>query len=113
MYQNVSGGARRVLAIGVAVTDDPSSPTAALAPDGTLILMEGDQGRADEARRFLSVSGLSGRATVIGGDPRRMLYKLAGPFDLIVCDATYLSARDSLERLLAPHGVLRTHDGKR
>jgi len=47
MYQNVSGGARRVLAIGVAVNDAPSSPTAALAPDGTLILMEGDQARAD------------------------------------------------------------------
>ncbi len=68
--------------------------------------------RAEAARRFVSSTGLAARATVIGGDPRRMLYKLAGPFDVIFCDATYLSARDSLEKLLAPNGVLITNDGE-
>ena len=58
-----------------------------LAPDGMLILMEGDPVRADQARRCFSASALAGRATVIAGDPRRMLYKLAGPFDLAFIDA--------------------------
>ena len=111
MYQNVAGGARRVLAVGVPV-DASTFPASALAPDGMLILMEGDPARADHARRFFSTSALAGRATVIGGDPRRMLYKLAGPFDLIVCDASYLSARETLEHLLAPNGILVTNDGK-
>jgi predicted O-methyltransferase YrrM len=106
------GGAKRVLAIGIAVDDASMSPTAALAPDGTLILMEGDAARAEQAKQRLSTSGLSARATVIGGDPRRMLYKLAGPFDAIFCDAAYLSARETLEKLLAPGGVLITNDGR-
>jgi predicted O-methyltransferase YrrM len=111
MNENVAGGPRRVLAIGVPV-DASTFPVSALAPDGQLILMESDPARADEARRFFSTSTFAGRTTVIGGDPRRMLYKLAGPFDLIVCDAAYLSARETLERLLAPNGILVTNDVK-
>ena len=48
-------------------------------------------------------------ATVIGGDPRRMLYKLAGPFDVIFCNPAYLSLRPMLEKLLATDGVLITN----
>jgi predicted O-methyltransferase YrrM len=110
MDRNVRGRARRVLAVGVPIDDTPTSPTSALAPEGTLILMEGDPVRAEEARRFLSSSGLAARATIIGGDPRRMLYKLSGPFDVIVCNGVYLSSsRDTLEKLLAPDGVLMTN----
>ena len=110
MYENVRGLARRVLAVGVVLDDTPMSPTAALAPDGMLILMEGNRLRAEAARRFVSGNGLVTRTTVIGGDPRRLLYKLAGPFDVIFCDATYISSRDTLEKLLAPEGVLITND---
>jgi predicted O-methyltransferase YrrM len=74
--------------------------------------MESDPVRAERARQLFSKSGMSGKATVIGGDPRRMIYKLAGPFDAIFCDAAYLSARDTLEKLLAPDGVLIANDGK-
>ena len=81
-----------------------------LAPDGLLIVMESDTARAMEIRRNLSRRGLDHRATVIGGDPRRMLYKLAGPFDVIVCSAAYLSTRPALEKLLAPDGVIITND---
>ncbi len=112
MHEDVRGAARRVLAIAVPLDAPLGSasigPAAALAPDGILIVMEGDVSRADEARRVLSAHGLSARASVIGGDPRRMLYKLAGPFDVIFCGAAYLSSRDLLERLLAPNGVLIT-----
>jgi predicted O-methyltransferase YrrM len=112
MHENVRGTARRVLAVGVGIDQTTTSPTSALAPDGTLILMEGDPARAEEARRFLSNAGLASRVAVIGGDPRRMLYKLSGPFDLIFCHDSYLSSRDTLEKLLAPGGVLITNGCK-
>lgn len=107
MDESVHGRARRVLVVGAqgAEADFP----ALLAPEGLLIVMESDVGRAAEIRRSLSRDGLGERATVIGGDPRRMLYKLAGPFDLIVCGPAYLSARPTLEKLLAPDGVLITN----
>lgn len=79
-----------------------------LAPDGLLIVMEGDTARAADIRRNLSHGDLANRTTVIGGDPRRMLYKLAGPFDLIVCSPAYVSTRPVLEKLLAPDGVIIT-----
>ena len=103
--ENVRQSARKVLAVGMRI-DAASSPVQALALDGTLIVMEADPTRADEARRYFSGAGLGTRATVIAGDPRRMLYKLAGPFDVIFYDAAYVSSRESLERLLAPDGVM-------
>ena len=51
----------------------------------------------------------SAKRTVIGGDPRRMLYKLAGPFDVIFCNPAYVSLRPILEKLLATDGVLITN----
>lgn len=111
MYENVRGTAKRVLAIGVPLDvpydGTPLSPADALAPDGMLIVMESDQERADQAKRLLSAAGLAARAIVMAGDPRRMLYKLAGPFDVIFCDAAYLSA--TIERLVSPSGVLITN----
>jgi len=38
-----------------------------------------------------------------------MLYKLAGPFDVIFCNPAYLSLRPMLEKLLATDGVLITN----
>ena len=107
----VHQSARKVLAVGMRI-DEASSPVKALALDGTLIVMEADPMRADEARRYISNAGLGTRATVIGGDPRRMLYKLAGPFDVIFYDAAYVSSRESLERLLAPDGVMISSEDK-
>jgi len=95
-----------VLVVGAPDENPHISPDTALAPDGMLIVMESDTGRAAEMRRRFSAEGLGERATVIGGDPRRMLYKLAGPFDVIFCSAPYASSRPVLERLLAPDGVL-------
>ena len=111
MDENVRG-AKRVLMIGIAIDDASMPPAAALAPDGMLIVMEADPVRAQQARQLLDRSGLSGKATVIGGDPRRMIYKLAGPFDAIFCDVAYISARETLEKLLAPDGVLIANDGQ-
>jgi predicted O-methyltransferase YrrM len=109
MYENVRGTAKRVLVVGAPPDDSAISPNDALAPDGTLIVMEADAGRAAELRVRLSSEGLRDRATVIGGDPARMLYKLGGPFDVIFCGSAHLSARPLLEKLLAPDGVLITN----
>ena len=38
-----------------------------------------------------------------------MLYKIAGPFDVIFCGEAYLPLRPMLEQLLAPDGVLITN----
>jgi predicted O-methyltransferase YrrM len=98
--------AKRVLAIGTAVSEMPIEKV--LAVDGTLILIEPDEARAEAARRHLSAIGLETRAAVIRGDPRRTVYKLAGPFDLIFCEPAYISVRGSIEKLLAPDGDLIT-----
>lgn len=108
MNKNVRACARRVLVIGA--TSAALSPEDALAPDGMLILMERDPERAERARQRFSSSGLAQRATVIVGEPRRMLYKLAGPFDVIFCDDQDPTMRDKLATLLAPEGVLITDD---
>ena len=106
MYENVRGRAKRVLVVGLPPNDIGISPTAVLAPDGMLIVMEADAARAAEIRSRLASDGLGSRATVIGGDPARMLYKLAGPFDVIFCGDAHVSVRPMLEKLLAPDGVL-------
>lgn len=111
MYEGVQGRAKRVLVVGASASTDEGgwAPADMLAPDGLLIVMESDAARAMEIRRDLLRDGLGERATVIGGDPRRMLYKLAGPFDVIICGPAYLSVRPVLEKLLAANGVLITN----
>jgi predicted O-methyltransferase YrrM len=70
MYESVQGRAKRVLVVGASAAEAGLSPAAMLAPDGLLIFMESDAGRAMEIRRNLSRDGLGERATVIGGDPQ-------------------------------------------
>jgi predicted O-methyltransferase YrrM len=108
MHENVRGGARRVLVIGSVDDAPPFSPEGALASDGMLILMEEDTERAANMRDRLSRAGVANH-TVIGGDPRRMLYKLAGPFDVIFYNRTYAPLRPLFEKLLAADGVLITN----
>ena len=106
MNQIVRGAARRVLAIGTPDADGASTIEESLAPDGTVIIMEKDPARAYEARQRFLAAGFGTRATVIAGDPRRMLYKLAGPFDVIFCTACDAATLDKARGLLARTGVL-------
>ncbi len=80
-----------------------------MAPDGVLIVIESDPARATELRRTYLSDALGSRCTVIGGDPRRILYKIAGPFDVIFCSSQHLAVRPMLQQLLAPDGVLITN----
>jgi predicted O-methyltransferase YrrM len=109
MYESVRGRARRVLVVGSAADDAEIAPHTMLAPDGMMIVMEADAARAAELRRRLSRDAAGERTTIIGGEPRRMLYKLAGPFDVIVCDSAHLALRPMLDKLLARDGILITH----
>jgi predicted O-methyltransferase YrrM len=104
MHKTVRGDAKRVLAVGAPADDAPLSPEAVLAREGMLIIMEEDAGRAAELRLRAAKDGVS-HHTVISGDPRRVIYKLAGPFDVIFCTRAYVSLRPQLEKLLARDGV--------
>ena len=97
-----------MLVVGTIADNPQISPDTVLAPDGILIIMEEDAARAAVMRSRLS-SDRSAKRTVIGGDPRRMLHKLAGPFDVIFCNQAYSSLRPMLEKLLATDGVLITN----
>jgi aspartyl-tRNA(Asn)/glutamyl-tRNA(Gln) amidotransferase subunit A len=101
------GDASRVLVVS-AVLSSVLPLARALPPDGLLIVMDADPDRGAAARRSIADAGLTDRATVIIGDPARMLYKIAGPFDLIVWNADPANEqwRPALLKLLSPHGRL-------
>jgi predicted O-methyltransferase YrrM len=109
MDESVRGRAKRVLVVGASSGEPGAAPHAAMAPDGLLIVIESDPARAAELRRTYLSDGLGSRCTVIGGDPRRILYKIAGPFDVIFCASQHLAVRPMLQQLLAPDGVLITN----
>ena len=106
MNNLVLEGATRVLMISI---DDSSalSIAPALPAAGMLIVMDADPERGAAIRRSFADAGVTDRASVIIGDPARMLYKIAGPFDVIVCDLTGSTSeplRAALTKLLAPVG---------
>jgi predicted O-methyltransferase YrrM len=102
----VPGSATKVLALGMPDAAALQMLEAALAPEGMLIVMERDPQIGDRARRRFRSSSLDRRASVVIGDPRRMLYKLAGPFDVIFVSGSERSLREHATALLSTHGVL-------
>jgi predicted O-methyltransferase YrrM len=109
MDERVRGSAKRVLVVGASGGEHGAAPYAEMAQDGVLIVIESDAARAAELRQTYMSDALGSRCTVIGGDPRRILYKLAGPFDVIFCASQHLAMRPILQQLLAPDGVLITN----
>jgi predicted O-methyltransferase YrrM len=109
MDESVRGRAKRVLVVGASSDKQDFAPYAAMAPDGLLIVIESDPARAAELRGAYLADAPGSRCTVIGGDPRRILYKLAGPFDVIFCTTQHLGVRPMLQQLLSPDGVLITN----
>ncbi len=103
--------ARRILEIGTAIGYSGIWLAGALPGDGTLITMEMDEPRAQQARGHFARAGLSDRVSVIVGDALRMLAKVSGPFDLIFQDGDkklYGPMLDRLVDLLRPGGLLVT-----
>ena len=107
----VATGTRRVLEIGTANGYSALWLARSLPPDGQILTLEIDPERAAVARRNFKESGLGDRVDVIVGDAARMVYKVAGPFDLIFNDGDkrqYGPLLDRLVSLLRPGGVLVT-----
>jgi len=103
--------ARRILEIGTATGYSAACMALAQAPDGSLITMEIDAGRAAAARQNLARAGVEARVHVVVGDAGRFLHKVAGPFDLIFQDGSKQLYEPLLDRLvghLRPGGVLVT-----
>jgi predicted O-methyltransferase YrrM len=103
--------ARRILEIGTGVGYSGIWLADALPPDGMLLTIEMDPERARIARQNFERAGLADRVSVIVGDARRMVAKVAGPFDLIFQDADkplYPAMLDRLVELLRPGGMLVT-----
>ncbi|MEO7132987.1 MAG: O-methyltransferase [Vicinamibacterales bacterium] len=101
--------ARRVLEIGTAIGYSTLWMATALPPDGALITMEYDAGRAARAREHFAAAGYGDRISVIVGDATRFLHKVTGPFDLIFQDSDkqlYEPMLDRLIALLRPGGLL-------
>jgi predicted O-methyltransferase YrrM len=104
-------GGQRLLEIGTAIGYSGIWLAGALGAGGMLLTLEQDESRAREARENFAKAGLADRVTVIVGDARRMLAKVAGPFDLIFQDGDKQLYGPMLERLvglLRPGGVLVT-----
>jgi predicted O-methyltransferase YrrM len=103
--------AKRILEIGTAIGYSGIWLASALPPDGSLFTLEIDQDRAREARENFARAGLAERVSVLVGDAKLMLAKVAGPFDLIFQDGDkqlYTPLLDRLVSLLRPGGLLIT-----
>jgi predicted O-methyltransferase YrrM len=103
--------AKRILEIGTAIGYSGIWLAGVLPPDGSLFTLEIDQDRAREARANFTRAGLADRISVIVGDAKLMLAKVAGPFDLIFQDGDkqlYTPLLDRLVSLLRPRGLLVT-----
>src|ERR1043165_878849 len=104
-------GARRILEIGTAIGYSGIWLAGALPPDGMLITLEMNEGRAKEARDNFARAGLADRVSVVVGDAQLNIAKASGPFDLIFQDGDkqlYTPLLDRLVGLLWPRGLLVT-----
>jgi predicted O-methyltransferase YrrM len=102
-------GGRRVLELGTATGYSALHIAQGLASDGSLVSLEHDPGRADEARANFQRAGVDSQIRVLAGDALGELENMTGPFDLVFIDiekADYVRALPHLYRLLRPGGLL-------
>lgn len=104
-------GARRILEIGAGIGYSGIWMARALQPDGLLVSFEINPVRARQATANFARAGIGDRANVMVGDARRLVAKVAGPFDLIFNDGDkrqHAAMHDRLVALLRPGGLLVT-----
>jgi predicted O-methyltransferase YrrM len=104
-------GARRVLEIGGGIGYSAIWMARGLPPGGMLVSFEVDPERARAASANFVRAEVADRANVMVGDARRLLSKVAGPFDLIFNDGDkrhHAALHDRLLALLRPGGLLVT-----
>ena len=103
--------ARRVFEIGTGYGYSALVLASGMDEQGQIFTMEFRQARADIAREHIAQAGLSDRINVMIGDARRLVHKVAGPFDLILSDASkelLEPLHDRTVALLRPGGILVT-----
>jgi predicted O-methyltransferase YrrM len=103
--------ARRVLEIGTGYGYSALSLASGMDPEGVIFTIEFKPPRAEIARGHFAQAGLADRVNVMIGDARRLVHKVAGPFDLVLVDADKQLFEPLHERtiaLLRPGGVLVT-----
>ena len=101
--------AKRVLEIGSGAGASGLAIAESMPHDGLLITLERDAAAAAMARLAFAAAGHDRKATVLVGDACRYLYKLAGPFDVIVQDSEvtqYETMHQRLVRLLSPSATM-------
>jgi len=102
-------GARRVLEVGTFTGVGALAMAAALPEDGELVTIEFDKETAAIARGNIEGSPHRDRITLIEGDAREEIGKLAAPFDLVFIDAwkpDYVHYYEAALPLLSPRGMI-------
>ena len=102
-------GARRVLEVGTFTGVGALVMAEALPDDGELITIERDEDHAAIARDHFEKSPLGDRITLIEGDAREEIERLAPPLDLVYIDAwkpDYEHYYEAAVPLLSPRGVI-------
>jgi predicted O-methyltransferase YrrM len=82
-------GARSIVELGTLGGYSAIWMARALLPGGRLVTVEREAERAELARRYVKRAGLEDRVTVVQGEARATLVRLAdsGPFDAVFIDA--------------------------
>jgi predicted O-methyltransferase YrrM len=100
---------RRMFEIGTGYGCSGIHLARALSADGILFSVERDPKRAAVARSHFERAGFADRVNVMVGEAARLVYKVAGPFDVIFQDGgkdQYEPLLDRLVDLLRPRGIL-------
>ena len=100
---------RRIFEIGTGYGCSGIHLARALDADGILFSVERDPKRAAVARSHFARAGFADRVNVMVGEAARLVYKVAGPFDVIFQDGgkdQYEPLLDRLVDLLRPRGIL-------
>jgi predicted O-methyltransferase YrrM len=104
----------RVLEIGTSTGRSALWMARALArTGGHLTTIEIDEARRREALKNFEAAGVAALVTARLGDARRLVRRLAGPFDLVFIDADsdwYTGYAKAVLPRLAPGGALAAHD---
>jgi predicted O-methyltransferase YrrM len=79
-------GARRVFEMGSAIGYSTIWWARAVGDSGRVIYTDGDQKKADQARRYFERAGVTERITVRVGDALELLTEEKEPYDIIFCD---------------------------
>jgi predicted O-methyltransferase YrrM len=86
-----------VLEIGTAIGYSTLHMAEAL-PEGRIVTIERDSGRAAQALDFLGRAGVADRVELVEGDALAVIERLEGPFGLLFLDASKTEVGDYLAR---------------